>query len=68
MRPMTKTEYRAIIAALGQSQLGAGDFLEIGERMSRRYALLALILIKVHTYRLGPCKLGGAAVVNAVKW
>lgn len=39
MKPMKKNEYRAAIEALDLSQLAAGDFLEIGERTSRRYAL-----------------------------
>lgn len=35
---MTNEEYRAEIAALGLSQVGAAKVLGIGERTSRRYA------------------------------
>jgi hypothetical protein len=35
---MTRAEYRRAIDALGLSQVDAGDFLEVTERTSRRYA------------------------------
>ena len=36
---MTSDQYRAAISALGLSQAGAGEALEISERTSRRYAM-----------------------------
>jgi hypothetical protein len=35
---MTNTEYRAAIAALGLSQIGAAKAIGVTERTSRRYA------------------------------
>lgn len=37
--PMLAKEYRAVIAALGLSQVAAADMLDIGPRTSRRFAL-----------------------------
>lgn len=38
MRRMTKAEYRRAIDALGLSQVEAGEFFELVDRTSRRYA------------------------------
>jgi hypothetical protein len=35
---MTRAEYRRAIDALGLTQVEAGEFLEVTERTSRRYA------------------------------
>jgi hypothetical protein len=43
IKPMKYAEYREKIDALGLTQVGAAQFLDIGERTSRRYALLAPI-------------------------
>lgn len=34
---MTKREYSAAIEALGLTQVGAAQFLQVGDRTSRRY-------------------------------
>jgi hypothetical protein len=38
MKRMNHIEYRALIDALGLTQVGAGEFLGVGDRTSRRYA------------------------------
>ena len=38
MKRMDEGEYREKIDALGLTQIGAAEFLDIGERTSRRYA------------------------------
>lgn len=68
MKRMSDDEYREKINALGLTQIAAARFLDIAERTSRRYALLALIAIKVHAYAAWTCEPGGAAVANTVNW
>ena len=68
MKRMSDDEYREKIDALGLTQIAAAQFLDIAERTSRRYALLALIAIKVDAYAAWTCEPGGAAVVNTVNW
>ena len=68
MKRMTDEEYREKLDALGMTQTAAAQFLDIAERTARRYALLALIAIKVHAYAARACEPGGAAVVNNVNW
>jgi hypothetical protein len=68
IKPMKNSEYREKLGALGLTQIGAAEFLGVGERTSRRYALLALIPIKVHAYAAWTCEPGGAAVVNTLNW
>ena len=54
MKPMKFHEYRDKLDALGLTQIGAAEFLDIGERTSRHYALLALIAITRCTRRRPP--------------
>jgi hypothetical protein len=67
MKRMSEVEYREKLEALGMTT-DAAQFLNIAERTSRRYALLALIAIKVHAYAARACESGGAAFVNNVHW
>ena len=73
MKPMTKIEYRAIIAALGLSQGRAGAFLGVGDRTSRRWALgesavpnpVAIVLRYMARQNLKPERV---ASITAAKW
>lgn len=62
MKKMKHEEYRSIIEKLGLTQVAAGEFLDIGERTSRRYALgespipgpVAILLRNIIKQKLAP--------------
>jgi hypothetical protein len=66
LKPIKRKEYRELIDELGLTQASIAQLLDIAERTSRRYALLAPIAIKVHAYAACTCEPGGAAVITAV--
>jgi hypothetical protein len=54
IKPMKNSEYREKLGALGLTQIGAAEFLGVGERTSRCYVLLALSRSRWTRMRPGP--------------